>query len=413
MGVITNSNQIFGQDQVISFLKNFLSVKSIPKIIWLTGESGSGKSTIAEWFALAATCETNTTEPCLHCKTCEENMRGFNSSIVKSKTIRKINLAELLSKKEIKEVIEQIFDFKTFDNRRTFFILEEMQELAGQENLFLERMRQLPDNVYIIGCTTNLKALSVPFQTRASLTLNISRLNKTSAKELAQSYARSNNLTLTSNEVNLLISKSRNNARVITQTLDLMIKNKSDVKSTLRLALNYIDLDMYITLFENLFKDFPNFILYLYSLQEEINLTSIWLGFHQFLIDVLYYLYANTADVFSKDEKVRLEEIRKNITQKQLKRILTVASKYTQNENTVVQYFLDINNILNEGEPLTVVQNGNLVAQENLMVQKETIAKSYEIANLIDTSNLTKEVTTDLINRDGTIYDTSSIINLL
>lgn len=414
--VITNSKEIFGQDAVIAFLKNFMKKKSIPKIIWLTGDSGSGKSTIAEWLALTVTCENNNNgEPCLECKTCKENMQGFTKSIVKSPTIKKINLAELLSKKDVKEVIEQVFDLKTFDNRKTFFIFEEMQELAGQENLFLERMRALPENVYIIGCTTNLKALSLPFQTRGNLTLNISKLNSKSAFALAKHYASIRRLPISDKDINLVVSKTKNNARLITNTIDLMVQNGGDIKGTLRIALNYIDLTLYIDLIENLFKDFPSFIDYIYDLQEQTSILEVWKSLHTFLIDLLYYMFAGNKSLFTPEEQEHLDIIKDNLTINQLREMLKIASKHTTQENIAIQYLIDINTVLTKQEdqpPLTVAENKSLVAEEKLKIQELATANKYEQYNKKE-EQIAEDILESLLNQGGESYDSSSINNLL
>jgi len=412
--LITNSKDIFGQDSVITFLKNLIIHQNLPQIIWLTGDSGSGKSTIAEWLALTYTCESHKDEPCLECKTCRDNLASFNNSLVRSSVIRKLNLAELLSKKEVKDVVEQIFDIKTFDDRRTFFIFEEMQELTGFENLFLERMRLLPDNIYIIGCTTNLKALSVPFQTRGQATLNISRLNKKSALSLIYNYAQKIDLLISERDANLLISKARNNARVITQTLNLMKKNNNNVKETLRMTLNYINLTIYVNLLTDMFKELPNFMLCIYELQEEIDLVEFWKNFHPFLIDFLYFIYADIADVFNNEEKEKLLIIKDNLTLKQLRKLLAISSKYTSNENIVIQHLIEMNEILTTEEyiPLTIEENVKSVTEEKLFVQEQTTFKKYEDFNSKEES-LNDDIVEDLLNRGGVVYDNNNIVGLL
>lgn len=140
---------IIGQSDVKEICQKNLSENKFPKFSIFYGPTGTGKSCIAELIA---------------CK-----LVNYYGKIESCPLIKKINMASLIGKKDIVEVINNIFKFKSTDKNAFVYILEEVQILKQREEQtpFLEELTHIPDNVYIIMCTTKINALTQELRNRA------------------------------------------------------------------------------------------------------------------------------------------------------------------------------------------------------------------------------------------------------
>lgn len=155
-------NSLVGQDTVISLVKNALIAERLPHIIIFYGSSGGGKSSMAELLAKTLACDNNKTEPCGHCKSCMSL-----SNKIESNKVKKINIPELIKQADALSFINQTFKFQITENVCTY-ILEEFQELdAKMQTMFLEPLANIPDDIYIIICTTSLRSIDMAIRSRA------------------------------------------------------------------------------------------------------------------------------------------------------------------------------------------------------------------------------------------------------
>ena len=63
---------IVGHEQIISHLKNAISMGKVSHAYILNGPEGAGKRMIAEAFARALQCENHDTEGCGKCRSCHQ-----------------------------------------------------------------------------------------------------------------------------------------------------------------------------------------------------------------------------------------------------------------------------------------------------------------------------------------------------
>lgn len=145
----TTWNQITGQDSVKEICQKALAEGKFPKFSIFHGPTGVGKSCIAELIARQLTAWTGNIDDCPN--------------------IHKYNMAALAGKKDIIEVISNIFKYKSMGT--TVYILEEVHVLKKEEEQtpFLEELTRIPDNVYVIMCTTRVSSMISPLKNRATL----------------------------------------------------------------------------------------------------------------------------------------------------------------------------------------------------------------------------------------------------
>ena len=138
---------VIGQNDIKEICQKSLAEDKFPKFSIFYGPTGIGKSCIAELIA--------------------RQLTGYTGDIASASCIKKYNMAALMGKKDIVTIIDTIFKYKTVGT--TVFILEEVQVMKQEEEQtpFLEELTHIPDDLYIIMCTTKFTALAPALRNRA------------------------------------------------------------------------------------------------------------------------------------------------------------------------------------------------------------------------------------------------------
>lgn len=156
---------IRGLSKIVQTLQYMLAADSFPHVCLFHGPSGIGKSCVAEICAKALVCtgaDSDRDLPCNECASCKSFNEGHSTNI------QKYNMPDLKSKEDIDGVLTHIF--RTAGIGRRVFILEEVQGMDQKtaQDRFLEDLTKVPNDVYIIMCTTQVHALSSTFRNRAT-----------------------------------------------------------------------------------------------------------------------------------------------------------------------------------------------------------------------------------------------------
>jgi hypothetical protein len=153
-------SEMVGQDALVQDVRNMFSGGNIPISILITGEYGSGKTTLAYILALSFNCthQKQFGEPCDYCL---ENTEAF--SIIER------NCALMSTKDEMQEFLPTIRSYPQFGKYR-IVILDEMQQLsaAAQQTLLKEFERKDSINIFII-CTTNPEKINQGLKDRSTV----------------------------------------------------------------------------------------------------------------------------------------------------------------------------------------------------------------------------------------------------
>ena len=88
-GAVTNWESVIGQKQLIQNLKNSLLHQKISHAYMLQGEKLSGKKMVADLFARALQCESETERPCNKCRSCKQAINRNHPDIIYVKHGRK------------------------------------------------------------------------------------------------------------------------------------------------------------------------------------------------------------------------------------------------------------------------------------------------------------------------------------
>lgn len=188
-----NKTGIIGHKKVMSFLEELLKKKTLPQFIILHGEEGLGKTTIANLIAKSLLCESNEGFYCGKCNKCKSNNEN---------SISYYKLA-LEGGKDIAIEMTKKLTEKKLGNDPVVVIGDEAHRMSEYaQDVFLCDCETLPENRYLILCTTSLDGMSKSLLSRA-IKIRLERLSQREIILLAQTWLEENRLAIANPKISL------------------------------------------------------------------------------------------------------------------------------------------------------------------------------------------------------------------
>lgn len=363
-------NQVIGQESVKELCQKALAEGNFPKFSIFYGPTGVGKSCIAELIAKQLT-----------------NCKG---SIEESPNITKYNMAALIGKKDIVEIIDGIFKYKT--SGTTVFILEEVQVLKQKEEQapFLEELTRIPSNVYIIMCTTKVTALLPEMRNRAiSFQLTLPTMEE--CKDFITDILEELNFAPMSDRAKTVLIKSSDfTPRSIVKHIELLASgstvNEEDISKFFRVISN----ESYIKAL-SLLAD-PNVSLYqcmsnLKKIIEDARNTSFLYGLRDFAIQLLIEKSSGTQEIpLTRQERELCDKSLSEINEAAFIKIFEVLSRINDFKIETYQDVLAVCiklklSLLNK-TPQEVIQSNNSQVSEAIVTNKQLARKRTSILDV-------------------------------
>ncbi len=173
-------NEIFGQDKIVSHLKEAVAGKKTSHAYIFCGEDGSGKRMMAECFAQSLVCESGTGVACGECKACKESMSG-NHPDIKYVTHAK---PRIISVDEIREQLNNDIVIKPYNGGKKIYIIDEAEKLNEQaQNAMLKTIEEPPEYGVVILLVNNAGTLLPTIKSRC-IQLNFKPVSKKIVKEI-------------------------------------------------------------------------------------------------------------------------------------------------------------------------------------------------------------------------------------
>lgn len=189
-----NYEDVVGQDQLISYLKNSVKNGSVGHAYCLDGPQGIGKSTVALAFSKAVLCKSLDDKPCNSCSVCLKvnHLNHPDLHIIEPEGVS-------IKNKQIEDFQHEI-QLKPYESNRKIFIIKNANGMTvSAQNRLLKTLEEPPEYALIILLSSNvngflptiksrcqiLKFKRVPAEEIASVLVNRYKVSEEEAKILA------------------------------------------------------------------------------------------------------------------------------------------------------------------------------------------------------------------------------------
>jgi DNA polymerase-3 subunit delta' len=163
--IMSGFKEVIGHKDIIEYVSNITKEDKLSHAYILNGEKGSGKTLLANLFALAIQCETKEREegPCKSCPPCKQGMNNNQPDIIQV-THEKPNV---ITVDEIRNQVNQTIEVKPYSSPYKVYIIDEADLLNAQaQNALLKNIEEPPPYGIFILLTRNANVLLETIRSR-------------------------------------------------------------------------------------------------------------------------------------------------------------------------------------------------------------------------------------------------------
>ena len=152
---------VISQEHVRSTLQNAITSRRIAHGYILSGQRGTGKTTVARIIARCLNCVNGPTiEPCGECASCKEIVAGGSVDVIE------IDAASNRGINEMRELRENV-RYRPARDRYKVFIVDEAHQITSEAfNALLKTLEEPPEWVVFVLCTTESHKIPVTIASR-------------------------------------------------------------------------------------------------------------------------------------------------------------------------------------------------------------------------------------------------------
>lgn len=218
---------VYGQDHVVSTLKNELSENKISHAYLFTGSRGTGKTTCAKILAKAVNCENmQDGEPCNRCEICKGMDNGTIYDIVE------IDAASNNGVDNIRDLREEA-NYTPSRGKYRVYIIDEVHMLSiGAFNALLKILEEPPAHVIFILATTEVHKIPATILSRCQR-FDFKRIQPETMAVRLKQVAGLENLTITDDAAVLIARIADGALRDGLSILDQCSSRSSNIDSDL------------------------------------------------------------------------------------------------------------------------------------------------------------------------------------
>ncbi|MCI6408872.1 MAG: DNA polymerase III subunit [Lachnospiraceae bacterium] len=152
-------SDIIGQQHIKEHFINAVKNNTVSHAYIINGEKSTGKSMLAETFAMSVMCEGEDEKPCMKCKSCTKIANKCNPDFIKliRDTEKK---ADIIRIDEIRsQIIDSMYD-RPYNGHHKVYIIEDADKMNVQaQNAILKTLEEPPKYAVLLLTTTNVERL--------------------------------------------------------------------------------------------------------------------------------------------------------------------------------------------------------------------------------------------------------------
>lgn len=144
--------EILGHDQIKEHFRRAVGTGKVSHAYILSGESGMGKKSLAEAFALTLLCQSGKSEPCMNCHSCKQVLSNNHPDLVYVTHEKPSSIGV----DDIREQINDTIWIRPYSGRYKIYIVDDAEKMTVQaQNALLKTIEEPPSYGLILLLTTN------------------------------------------------------------------------------------------------------------------------------------------------------------------------------------------------------------------------------------------------------------------
>lgn len=146
---------IIGHDTIKEHLKKAIESDHVSHAYILTGETGMGRKSLANAFAMTLLCEKGKSEPCMECHACKQVMSSNHPDLIFVGHEKPGSIGV----DDIREQINDTIMIRPYSSYYKIYIVDEAEKMTVQaQNALLKTIEEPPAYAIIMLLTTNQEA---------------------------------------------------------------------------------------------------------------------------------------------------------------------------------------------------------------------------------------------------------------
>ena len=321
--------EMVGQEHITRTLKNQIMADRVGHAYLFTGGRGTGKTSSAKILSRAINClNPKDGEPCNECEICKEALSGALTDIVE------MDAASNNSVEDIRSIREEVNFLPTKAKYRVYIIDEVHMLSSGAFNALLKTLEEPPEHVKFILATTEPQKLPATILSRCQR-FDFKRISNEDIIKRLKIVCEESNIEITEEALNIIAVLSEGAARDALSILERCIQdgeNKID-EDKIKDLVGIPKITFVNNIVEAIIK--YNVDEALNSIDEVLNdgkdLNNFLWEMIKYTKDILVWKSCGKLDLYSKEEKDKIDELSKEVTKERLIKLVYELSEIENN----------------------------------------------------------------------------------
>ena len=321
--------EMVGQEHITRTLKNQIMADRVGHAYLFTGGRGTGKTSSAKILSRAINClNPKDGEPCNECEICKEALSGALTDIVE------MDAASNNSVEDIRSIREEVNFLPTKAKYRVYIIDEVHMLSTGAFNALLKTLEEPPEHVKFILATTEPQKLPATILSRCQR-FDFKRISNEDIIKRLKIVCEESNIEITEEALNIIAVLSEGAARDALSILERCIQdgeNKID-EDKIKDLVGIPKITFVNNIIEAIIK--YNVDEALNSMDEVLNdgkdLNNFLWEMIKYTKDILVWKSCGKLDLYSKEEKDKIDELSKEVTKERLIKLVYELSEIENN----------------------------------------------------------------------------------